>query len=106
MAASVRLRLFLGLLLLAVGTGLMSSQRHVRGQDAPDPLTALKPGLEPDQVVKIMGGQPSRVSRQIFSHQAIEQWVYDPPRSIRVTFDCHRGKKPKVQSVRRGFRAP
>ncbi len=55
----------------------------------------LQRGMTPEQVRSLVGS-PKRISRQFFYHRYREQWVYDAPVSIRLTFDCWRGQKPEL----------
>jgi hypothetical protein len=58
-----------------------------------------QPGMSPEQVRGLLG-PPAHVSRQILAHRHIEQWLYDQPHHLRLQFDCPRGQKPQLQSVR------
>jgi hypothetical protein len=93
-----RARLLLGVFLLAAGSSILTASRPIRAED-PASAIAPRPGADKAEVRKLFG-DPSRISRQIFAHQAIEQWIYGPPLSLRIVFECRRGKKPVVQSVR------
>jgi hypothetical protein len=77
------------------------------GAEKPDPPATfeevqrqLPRGSDPKAVRDLLG-RPRRVARQILSHRHIEQWLYDRPCPLRVTFDCPRGRKPQVVNVRR-----
>jgi hypothetical protein len=39
---------------------------------------------------------PKRIARQFLYHRYLEQWIYDQPSSVRLTFDCPRGQKPHL----------
>lgn len=67
---------------------------------AQGPADALKVGQSPEQVSEKLG-TPGRVSRQILLIGCIEQWHYGAPHHVRLTFDCPRGQRPQLQSVRR-----
>jgi len=56
----------------------------------------LKRGMTPEQVRQIIGAPPKHIARQIFYHRYREQWVYDAPISLRLTFDCPRGQMPQL----------
>ena len=53
----------------------------------PRPPAALRAGLDREEVLALLG-PPLRRSRQIFAHRAREQWLYGPPRNLRLVFDC------------------
>jgi hypothetical protein len=55
----------------------------------------LKPGMTPEQVRQTVGA-PKHISRQILYHRYREQWTFDPPLSVRLTFDCPRGEMPQL----------
>jgi hypothetical protein len=65
-----------------------------RGVPLP-PFAKLKPGLTPEQVRRMVGA-PKHVARQILYHRYREQWIYDAPTPVRLTFDCPRGQKPQL----------
>jgi hypothetical protein len=52
--------------------------------------------MEPDAVKKFLG-EPTRMSRQIFLHRALEQWHYAQPHQLRLVFICPRGQKPTLR---------
>jgi len=58
----------------------------------------LERGMTPEQVRQRVGA-PNRVARQILYHRYREQWIYDAPLPVRLTFDCPRGQKPLLLSV-------
>ena len=43
-------------------------------------------------------GPPDRRARQVLYRRYLEQWVYDPPLSLRISFDCLAGQDPHVQT--------
>ncbi len=95
-----RLCLLLGLLLLGGGSNALLHSPRVRAEQAPTPgVAALRLGLDPEQVRALLG-RPGRVSRQIFSHHALEQWSYGSPHHVRLDFDCPRGQKPRLVNFR------
>jgi hypothetical protein len=55
----------------------------------------LQRGMTPEQVRQLVGA-PKRIARQILYHRYREQWLYDTPFPIRLTFDCPRGQKPEL----------
>ncbi len=61
-------------------------------------LARLERGMTPEQVRRFMGA-PKQMARQILYHRYREQWIYDAPFLIRLTFDCPRGKKPQLLST-------
>lgn len=58
----------------------------------------LEPGMTPERVRQLVGS-PKRIARQIYYHHYREQWLYDTPMSIRLTFDCPRGQKPELLAI-------
>lgn len=52
-----------------------------------------------DQEVRQRLGPPEKTSRQILLHRSIEQWHYEAPRPLRLTFDCERGQKPTLRRI-------
>jgi hypothetical protein len=60
----------------------------------------LPPGLGMEQVRKRLKGQPARTCRQIFAHRYLEQWLYERPAALRLEFDCLRGQRPTLSTVR------
>jgi hypothetical protein len=59
----------------------------------------LTPGRRPDEVRKLLG-KPNRTCRQILAHRHLEHWLYDAPYRVRIVFDCLRGQKPQLLTVR------
>jgi hypothetical protein len=94
MCKTARFRLLLALSLLAAGSTVLARFMPQPADQAPGDLKALRKGMGPDEVKKILGGEPARVSRQIFLHRALEQWHYGPPQHVRLVFDCPRGQRP------------
>jgi hypothetical protein len=39
------------------------------------------------------------VARILLYGRYVEQWVYDPPRAVRIEFDCIRGRPPQILTV-------
>lgn len=62
-----------------------------QAKDVPD----LPLGLTFEQVRERLG-PPTRVGRQLLAHRAVEQWHYDAPSNLRLTFDCPRGQTPRL----------
>jgi hypothetical protein len=81
-------------LLLGLGLGLAAPKD---GGDGAEPFAKLERGMTPDQVRERVG-PPRRTSRQILSYRYVEQWIYGPPSSARLQFDCLRGQKPQLVS--------
>jgi len=99
MLSTGRLRSLLALLLIVLGSAALPCFHSVRAE-VPVVQGPNSPsfGQEPDVVRKILG-PPSRISRQILSHRALEQWYYGPPHHLRLVFDCPRGLKPRVVQI-------
>jgi hypothetical protein len=96
MAARSRSRLLAGLLLLAVVSSAIPRLTRARAEPPPPPqAVVLQPGIDPAQARALLG-PPLRTARQIFSHRTREQWVYGPPRNLRLVFDCPQGEKPRL----------
>jgi hypothetical protein len=60
-------------------------------------FSRLERGMTPE-LVRQRVGNPKHIARQIFYHRYREQWIYDAPISVRLTFDCPRGQKPQLLS--------
>jgi hypothetical protein len=73
--------------------------RTLRADNPPAPAPVLSLGIDPDEAQAKLG-LPARISRQVFSHRAREQWLYGPPHNLRLLFDCPRGQKPALLRVR------
>lgn len=93
---------FLSALLLIVGLGsptLLSADlpaENGKGDEASlRAFDKLRRGMTPEQVRQLVGA-PKRIARQILYHRYREQWLYDAPIPIRLTFDCPRGQKPEL----------
>ena len=70
-----------------------------KGQDdRPRAFAKLERGMTPEQVRQLVGA-PQRIARQILYHRYREQWLYDTPAPIRLTFDCPRGQKPELLAI-------
>lgn len=94
-------RLFI-LFLLSVSIALAPCQWNANGfdedADKKDPMllfARLKRGMTPEQVHQLVGS-PKHIARQILYHRYREEWVYDTPVTVRITFDCPRGQKPQL----------
>jgi hypothetical protein len=76
-----------------------SGSALLRGSDPKEEpahaFAKLQSGMSPEQVRQLVGA-PKRVTRQIFYHRYREQWIYDTPVPLRLTFDCPRGQKPQL----------
>jgi hypothetical protein len=68
------------------------------GRAPADWPAGLRPDQSPGEVTRLLGA-PGRISRQVVAHRAVEQWHYGPPHSLRLTFECLRGQRPRLQSV-------
>lgn len=69
-------------------------------QDRNDPirsLAKLERGMTPERVRQLLGA-PKHIARQLLYHRYREQWTYEAPMPIRLTFDCLRGQKPQLLS--------
>src|SRR5579884_3534801 len=93
-------QLWRGRLRLLIGLGLLSCLTNDvcdwgRADQAAQPLTRLRRGMTPEEVRKMVGS-PKRIARQILYHRYREQWLYDPPFSSRLQFDCRRGQQPQL----------
>ncbi len=98
MYRSAHYRLLLGLLVLAAASTSLARYRPAQADNpAPGP-DALRKGMDPEQVRKILG-EPARVSRQIIAHRTLEQWHYGAPHYLRLVFDCPRGDKPTLVQI-------
>ncbi len=64
-------------------------------EDAIEPFANLERGMTSEQVRKRLGA-PKHIARQILYHRYLEQWIYEAPRAVRLTFDCPRGQKPQL----------
>jgi hypothetical protein len=79
-----------GLLLALFATGSAAPPRPTASEPGP-----LRPDMTMDQVRQTLG-PPNRVARQILYHRYLEQWVYNPPVSVRAEFDCPRGQRGRL----------
>lgn len=61
----------------------------------PKPRDKPQRGMTPQQVRDRLG-PPQRIARQILYHRHREQWIYLPPLSARLLFDCPRGQVPQL----------
>lgn len=64
-------------------------------EDAGGGFPKLQRGMTMQQVRNRLG-TPKHVVRQILYHRYLEQWIYQEPLDIRLTFDCPRGRKPQL----------
>jgi hypothetical protein len=92
------------LFLLSVSITLSPFQGRVNGfdedadKDKKDRIllfARLKRGMTHEQVHQLVGS-PKHIARQILYHRYREEWVYDTPVTVRLTFDCPRGQKPQL----------
>lgn len=81
--------------LLSFGSRISSHEDNNEGEAPFQAVSKLKPGMSP-QAVRLLLGSPQRIARQFFYHHGREQWIYDSPLSVRLTFDCPRGQKPQL----------
>ena len=83
--------------LFALGllTAGRAGDKAPEGIAQPRAFAKLQRGMTPEEV-RTLVGSPKRIARQIFYHRYREQWMYDAPISIRLTFDCRRGQKPEL----------
>jgi hypothetical protein len=93
-------RLLLAILVLALAlfrSSVAGFREHAgKGQDSPlQAFATLKRGMTPEQVRQRVGA-PKHIARQLLYHRYREQWIYDAPNSVRLTFDCRRGQKPQL----------
>jgi hypothetical protein len=89
--------IFFGLLGLCLALGRAPAEDPPARKDV---LGELRPGMSPEEVRKRLG-PPARVARQILHQRILEQWLYDRPWSVRITFDHPRGQPPVLRSVHR-----
>lgn len=68
-------------------------------EDAKPAFAKLNLGMAPEQVRQLIG-DPKYKARQILYHRYREQWTYDAPHPIRLTFDCPRGEVPQLLSIK------
>lgn len=59
----------------------------------------LREGMSPAEARKALNGPPRLVTRQVVSHRVLEYWHYGHPHSLRLTFDCLRGRAPRLVDV-------
>jgi hypothetical protein len=78
-------------------SGVGGREDKGKGEAAPA-FDKLRRGMTPEQVREIVGA-PKRLSRQILYHRYLEQWIYDTPVPVHLTFDCPRGRKPQLLSL-------
>ncbi len=63
--------------------------------DAVGLFAKLERGMTSEQVRNRLGA-PKHIARQILYHRCLEQWSYEEPLAVRLTFDCPRGQKPQL----------
>ncbi len=88
------LALLLSLGLFASGIAGFGESEHPKSSFA-----NVKPGMTPEQVRRQLG-DPPHVARQILYFRYREQWTYDAPHPIRLTFDCPRGEMPQLLTIK------
>ena len=88
------------LLLVPFGSDVSGIARteDKNGEEPVRDFAKLERGMTPEQVRQRVG-PPNRVARQILYHRYREQWIYDAPVPVRLTFECLRGQKPQLLSV-------
>jgi hypothetical protein len=71
---------------------------------AADPqVPPLRVGLTDKEVFHRLG-PPGKVSRQLLLHRSVEQWHYEAPNHLRLTFECERGELPSLRRIDRPAR--
>ena len=68
-------------------------------EDTKPAFAKLKVGMTPEQVLQLVG-DPKHKARQILYHRYREQWTYDVPRPMRLTFDGPRGEVPQLLVIK------
>lgn len=84
--------------LLLLGPSSPASGSDKKGDNKEERVQAfakLERGMTPEQV-RTQVGSPKRTARQLLYHRYLEQWIYDQPYPVRLTFDCPRGQKPHL----------
>lgn len=61
-------------------------------------LSDLHRGMPAAEVLKLLG-QPSYIARQVLYGRYVEQWTYDAPFPVRLTFDWRKGQEKQIQTV-------
>jgi hypothetical protein len=89
--------IFFGLLGLCLASGQAVAEDPPARKDV---LEGLRPGASPEEVRKRLG-PPARIARQVLYQRILEQWVYDRPWSVRLTFDRPRGRVPTLLTIHR-----
>ena len=74
--------------------GFEEKQAQAEDESVRD-LAKLCSGMTPEQVRELVGA-PRRIARQILYHRYREQWIYEVPLPLRLTFECRRGQKPRL----------
>ncbi len=67
-------------------------------EDRRQAVARLHRGQTREQVQQILG-PPRRIARQIFYQRHLEQWVYDQVPSVRLEFDCRRGREDQLIDI-------
>jgi hypothetical protein len=61
-------------------------------------LTGHAPGLTQDEVRRLLGS-PQKQTFQIVYRRQLEQWIYQQPAPVWLTFSCTKGQIPRLQTV-------
>lgn len=88
----------LGLTFLSFERAPTTADEDGGRNEQPHLFAKLERGMSPEQVRQLVG-KPKRIARQILYHRYYEQWIYDAPVPIRLTFDCPRGQMPQLLTV-------
>jgi hypothetical protein len=75
--------------------GRTEDKGEKREADLAQAFARLERGMTAEQV-RALVGPPKRIARQLLYHRHLEQWVYEQPYPVRLTFDCLRGQKPQL----------
>ncbi len=94
---------FVGLLLLLTAVlPLRAEPRDPAGEDAePGPVAGLRhlhPGMPAAEVLRRLD-RPQHIARQVLYGRYVEQWTYDSPPPVRITFDWRKGQEKQIQTV-------
>jgi hypothetical protein len=91
----------LGLLLLAAFPA-PAEPREPPDEDVEPPAMVrprhLRPGTPAAEVLRRLG-KPPYVARQILYGRYVEQWTYDAPEPVRITFDWRKGQEKQILTV-------
>ncbi len=66
-------------------------------------LTSHVTGLTPDDVRRLLG-LPQKQTFQIVYRRQLEQWVYEQPSAVWLTFSCTKGHVHRLQAVQTSHR--